>query len=175
MRRRRPRWRMMRLAPATPSHSGRPDRPRSGQNGVSLARSQPKSAETGRKCEPQTGPPAPRKPCKQAKLRAGERLDRTQEVAGSSPASSTRRTPAMVRVRRCAGGYKRRLPLDRWPGSWPDLRAGQRPRRMRNRIIKRFRRYDRLSPGDSIELHLGALRFEFPVVELPRRGHLPAR
>ena len=30
-----------------------------------------------------------------AKLRASGRLDRTQEVAGSSPASSTRRTPAV--------------------------------------------------------------------------------
>jgi hypothetical protein len=51
----------------------------------------PIPAEMGanwRKCEPQAGPPPPRKPCKQAKLRAGERLDRTQEVAGSSPASS---------------------------------------------------------------------------------------
>ena len=31
-------------------------------------------------------------PCKQAKLRAGERLNRTQEVAGSSPASSIARS-----------------------------------------------------------------------------------
>jgi len=61
---------------------------RSGQRRDPLARSQRKWAETGRRVGPQTGPSPPRKPCKQAKLRASERLDRTQEAAGSSPASS---------------------------------------------------------------------------------------
>jgi hypothetical protein len=70
--------------------AARPDG-RSGQRAASLARSQPKWAETSRNSEPQAGPPPPRNPWKQAKLRAGERLDRTQEVAGSSPASSTRK------------------------------------------------------------------------------------
>ena len=42
-----------------------------------------------RKIGAAAGPSPPRKPCKQAKLRASARLDRTQEVAGSSPASST--------------------------------------------------------------------------------------
>ena len=42
----------------------------------------------------QAGPPPPLNPSKQAKLRAGERLDRTQEVAGSSPASSIKEIPA---------------------------------------------------------------------------------
>jgi hypothetical protein len=37
-------------------------------------------------------------PCKQAELEQYDRLDRTQEVAGSSPASSTRRTPATAGV-----------------------------------------------------------------------------
>jgi hypothetical protein len=75
-----------------------------------------------------------------------------------------RRSPVRVRLAplgesllwrgfsRFARGCESRPPLDRWPGLWPDLRAAQRPRRMRNRIIKRFRRYDRLSSGDEIEL-----------------------
>jgi hypothetical protein len=35
-------------------------------------------------------------PCKQAKLTAEARLDRTQEAAGSSPASSTAEVPALA-------------------------------------------------------------------------------
>jgi hypothetical protein len=103
--------------------AARPDG-RSGQRAASLARSQPKWAETSRNSEPQAGPPPPRNPWKQAKLRAGERLDRTQEVAGSSPASSTRRTPATAGVL----SFERSVRLlwitafrRFWPGFWPDL------------------------------------------------------
>src|SRR5215218_11400375 len=59
----------------------------------------------------------------------GERLDRTQEVAGSSPASSTRRTPAIAGVL----SFERSVRLLSitafrrfWPGLWPDL-SGIRP------------------------------------------------
>jgi hypothetical protein len=63
-------------------------------------------------------------------------------------------------ISRFAGGYKRRLPLDRWPGLWPDLRAAQRSPAHEEPHYQAVCRYHRLSPGDSIELHLGALRFE---------------
>jgi hypothetical protein len=46
---------------------------------------------TGRKGEPQVGPPPPAKSCNRLN-RASARLDRTQEVGGSSPASSSRKT-----------------------------------------------------------------------------------
>src|SRR5215203_4658854 len=51
----------------------------------------------GRKRGPQIGSPPSGKPRKQAKFRATGRLDRTQEVAGSSPASSTPKFPATAR------------------------------------------------------------------------------
>jgi hypothetical protein len=93
---------------------------RSGQRRDPLARSQRKWAETGRRVGPQTGPSPPRKPCKQAKLRASERLDRTQEAAGSSPASSTRRTPAVERFSRFRVAENTRVAANLWPDLRPD-------------------------------------------------------
>jgi hypothetical protein len=89
-----------------------------------------------RKCGPQTGPPPPRKPCKEAKLRASARLDRTQEVAGSSPASSTRRTQLGCGLSR----FRRRRPGCSPAILWAGLRATHRLRSMRSPVSSRFSR-----------------------------------
>src|SRR5215218_4302999 len=65
---------------------------------LSLARSQRKLAQISRNPGSRDWPQPPQIPCKQAKVRGSARLDRTQEVAGSSPASSTPRTPATAGV-----------------------------------------------------------------------------
>ena len=79
----------------------------------------------------------------------GERLHGMQEVGGSSPASSTRRTPANVGVSSLEGsGCRMRIAILRfWPGLWPDLGSGDpiqpglRPRRaaVLERLIGRLR------------------------------------
>ena len=54
----------------------------------------PNPSRNGRKLRATTAPPPLQQPRKQGKLRGSERLDRTQEVAGSSSASSIKEVPA---------------------------------------------------------------------------------
>jgi hypothetical protein len=59
-------------------------------------------------------------PCKHAKLDSGGRPNRTQEAAGSSPASSTRRTPAVERFSRFRVAENTRVAANLWPDLRPD-------------------------------------------------------
>ena len=89
-----------------------------------------------RKWGPPTGPRSPRKARKQGKLRASARPDRTQEVAGSSPASSikntcnwaltTRASRRLSAVHRLPGGRSTEC-LRRPPCETDDLSCGGGP------------------------------------------------
>jgi hypothetical protein len=98
---------------------------RSGQKRGSLARSQPKWEEPGRKCGPRTGPSPPRKPRKQAELRGSELLDRTQEVGGSSPPSSIAARPHGYAISRSRMPSWRCASFGTWRArTWPKRPAG---------------------------------------------------
>jgi hypothetical protein len=106
------------------------------------------------------GPPQPENPCKQAKLRASARLDRTQEVAGSSPASSTSKTLVVMRVLTRRVGSRRPRAGDSLARSLARSPRSSAPPAHQKPHCQAVRRYDQLSSGDEIELHLGARGFE---------------
>ena len=73
----------------------RRDKRRSGQRRVSLARSSGKGRKRAETRASGPGLRSHNNAANKPKLSAGERLDRTQEAAGSSPASSIRRRPCI--------------------------------------------------------------------------------
>jgi hypothetical protein len=90
---------------------------RSGQRRVSLARSQPQWAETSGKCGRRPDVRRPEIPVNKPKFRAGGRLDRTQEVGGSSPPSSTSKPRQMPGLRVLAAGRRPVTLITRTPRS----------------------------------------------------------